>query len=516
MPITNCVLANVVVCCLSAHLPAEDLGQMIGDARALREKYLRDPHRPGYHFVAPEGVNGVFDPNGAVCWNGRYHLCYICFPPPSTKYHWGHASSIDLVHWRHHPMALAPSPDGPETAIASGGCFVNKQGEVTVLYNGVGAGGCLAFSSDRNLDVWKKDPNNPINVVWSAPDSNYLDPTAWLEGDTYYALIDRHIPSRRRHELVLYKADRLDDWKHVGRFMARDVPGVGVDGVGVDGVGVDGVGVDEDFNCPSFFKLGDKHMLLCISHNRGCRYYLGQWKNERFTPASHGRMSWVDNSFLSPITLKDARGRRIMWAWITDLPGIGARRHTGFSGTMSLPRVLSLDENGMLRIRPVEELNALRYNGKEKAGIVVDADSELPMNDICGNSVELAVEMVPNGAEQFGVKVCRSPDGEEQTVVYYDATDQKLKIDTRKSSLVEGAKSIEAGPLELKPDEPLRLRVFVDKSVVEVFANDGRQAVTRRIYPSRKDSIEIRLFATGGAVKVPTFRAWDMMPSNPF
>ena len=78
-----------------------------------------------------------------------------------------------------------------------------------------------------------------------------------------------------------------------------------------------------------------------------------------------------------------------------------------------------------------------------------------------------------------------------------------------------GGESVEAGPFELKPAEPLKLRVFVDKSVVEIFAND-RQAVMRRIYPERKDSLGVVLFSQGGATKVKTLNAWDMMPSNPY
>ena len=127
----------------------------------------------------------------------------------------------------------------------------------------------------------------------------------------------------------------------------------------------------------------------------------------------------------------------------------------------------------------------------------------------------MAVVISPTDAKQFGVKICCSPDGEEETLVYYDAFDKKLKVDTTKSSLEEGPKSVEAGPLELKPDEPLELRVFVDKSVVEVFAN-GRQAVMRRIYPSRTDSIGLTLFSNGGPARVTTLEAWDMMPSNPY
>ena len=143
------------------------------------------------------------------------------------------------------------------------------------------------------------------------------------------------------------------------------------------------------------------------------------------------------------------------------------------------------------------------------------ADAELALEGVRGNSLELDLEMTAKDARQFGVKVCCSPKGEEQTLVYYDAAEKKLKVDTMKSSLVEGPKTVEAGPLELRPDEPLQLRVFVDKSVVEVFAN-GRQAVMRRIYPSRKDSVGVKLFSVGGAANVATLEAWDMMPANPY
>ena len=72
----------------------------------------------------------------------------------------------------------------------------------------------------------------------------------------------------------------------------------------------------------------------------GCRYYMGQWKNEQFHPTVHEKMSWVDNSFFAPESLLDDQGRRIMWAWIFDGPGFNTRMDYGWSGTMSLPRVL--------------------------------------------------------------------------------------------------------------------------------------------------------------------------------
>ncbi|KPJ68797.1 MAG: hypothetical protein AMS14_12000, partial [Planctomycetes bacterium DG_20] len=320
------------------------------------------------------------------------------------------------------------------------------------------------------------------------------DPYGWVEGDTYYAIFGGKRPA-------IAKCESLGgDWKYVGDLLAH---------------AVEGVDINEDVSCADLFRLGDKHMLLCISHRLGCRYYLGEWKNEQFHPDFHERMSWVDNEFFAPESLLDDRGRRIMWAWVFDRRSGDTRKASGWSGTMSLPRVLSLGDDGRLRMRPPEELQALRYNGGRQARLAVKADSELNLPNVRGNGIELAVEMVPDGATQFGVKVCCSPDGQEQTLVYYDAAEKKLKVDTRQSSLGEGPKKVEAAPFELKAGEPLALRVFVDRSIVEVFAND-RQAIARRMYPSRADSVGVALFSSGGPTKVPTLEAWDMMPSNPY
>ena len=132
------------------------------------------------------------------------------------------------------------------------------------------------------------------------------------------------------------------------------------------------------------------------------------------------------------------------------VPDLPCARTYGWSGTMSLPRVLSLGEDGMLRMNPPVEIERLRYNGRKLTDLAVQADSELPLENICGNSLELKLDMWRNEAKQFGVKVCCSPGGEEQTLVYYDALEKKLKVDTTKSSLAEGPRGVEAGPLDLR------------------------------------------------------------------
>ncbi len=472
------------------------MNELIKSSRELRASFLADPYRPLYHFVIPEGIALPFDPNGCIYWKGRYHLCYIYQDPkyPHGGHCWGHVSSIDLVHWRHHPPALVPTSDSPEVGIFSGNCFINKKGEATMLYHGVNAGNCIATASDENLDNWKKLPSNPIipNPPAGSPYASW-DPHGWLENDTYYAIFGGSRPS-------IFKATELDKWEYVGDLLAHAVPGVDI---------------NEDVSCPDFFKLGNKYVLVCISHRLGCRYYVGEWKNEQFYPEFHEKMSWIDNAFFAPESLEDNKGRRIMWAWIFDGLKEETLRARGWSGTMSLPRLLWLGEDNTLRMCPIEELEVLRFNPRKIENFTIKADSEMNMKDIHGDSLELNIEMIPKNAEQFGVKVFCSPDGEEQTAIFYDSVEKKLKIDTTKSGLGEVPKSIEGGPFELKPDELLKLRVFVDRSVVEVFANN-RQAVMRRVYPTRKDSLGVLLFSRGGDTKVSSVKAWNMAPSNPY
>jgi len=107
-----------------------------------------------------------------------------------------------------------------------------------------------------------------------------------------------------------------------------------------------------------------------------------------------------------------------------------------------------------------------------------------------------------------------SEDGREETVISYDKISKKLKFDTRKSGLSFGRKMIEEAPLELKPGEQLALRIFIDKSIVEVYAND-KQAIARTIYPTLNGR-GVSLFTNGGAIQVKSLRAWELSPSNPY
>ncbi|MBN2307717.1 MAG: GH32 C-terminal domain-containing protein [Candidatus Hydrogenedentes bacterium] len=499
---------------LDSSAPGARGDEAFAAVRAHRAALLADPNRPAYHFVTPEGYCMPFDPNGALFWRGKYHLCYIF--QDERGHCWGHASSTDLVHWRFHPAALFPAPGDPDQGIFSGNCFVNLKGEATMLYHGVNAGNCIATSAEDDLIHFTKLPSNPIvpNPAEGSPESRLYrswDPHGWVEGDTYYAIFGGHPGSGAT--ATLFRSKDMLDWEYLHPILDHDMPGVHP---------------DDDISCPDFFALGDRHMLLCISHKRGCRYYLGRWENETFYPESHAWMNWPGGTFFAPESLLDGQGRRIMWAWVLDRRPREEALRTGWSGTMSLPRHLWLGDDGALRMAPVTELEMLRMNPRHTKDLRLVDGAPLPLEDVRGDCLELDFDIDPGDAAQVGLKVRCSPGGEEETVIVYDAAAKCLRIDLAKSTLdpriaylsyvMSGDNppvTAQEAPFELAPGERLRLRVFLDRSIIEVFANE-RQAVVQRAYPTRDDSLGVALFATGGPATLVSADAWDMAPANPW
>lgn len=506
---------------------------VVQSTRLFREKLLDDPYRPGYHFCTPEDNGMPGDANGCFYANGRYHLMYL-YNRKGSGFCWGHISSKDLIHWRRHPDAIGPG-DGDEGCFSGGG-FLDDDGTAYLSYwmlwgdKGIG----LAKSSDRHYDRWEKLDANPVikSTEWgitevTGQDGKKLiygsaDPTnVWKKDGKYYIATGNLLvlnkygrkpeapEDMKGDRIYLFESDDLQTWRYKGVFYQRNP---------------EWTDASEDNMCPSFLPLpsspdggrpSDKHLLLFISHNKGCQYYVGTYdkKHDRFLPDNHGRMTWIDNTYFAPEALIDGHGRQIMWAWLTDNPkGEDAR---GWSGVYGLPRSLWLGEDGTLRMRPVKELQMLRQNEKTWNDVALGDGETKALDGVIGDSCELAVTIDPTStAKQAGVKVRTSPGGEEETLLYYDADSKTLCFDSTKSG-TDGRRVLEKAPLDLKAGEPLTLRIFVDKSIVEVYAND-RQAICRRVYPGRSDSLGVVLFARGGNAKFTDIKAWEMMPSNPY
>jgi len=482
---------------------------------------------PTYHVTAlpAEGLCRPYDANGCIFWKGKYHLMYIFQDRtrPHGGHSWGHLSSTDLVNWTFHPPALMPEPGDPDVGIFSGNAFVNKEGVPMLCWFGINAGVCVATAQDDDLIRWQKHPKNPIIPMPKKGQPGHgvyrvWDPYLWLEGDTYYCLLGGNQLPNKEDTLYLCKSADMVNWKPLHPFY-RAEPSWTVPG--------------EDCSCPDFFKLGSKHVLMCISHKVGGRCYIGRYEAETFYPEQHVRMNWPGGNFFAPESLEDDKGRRIFWAWVTDPRFITTQASTG-SGVQSLPRVLSLDEDGTVRITPVKELETLRRNPRKIGRISLQADSEVALENVRGDCLELAVDIDPGEARRVGLKVRCSPDGKEQTGIWYDGVSKKLIVDMSRSTLRTDVayctcpldtggirrtsdnkhprKTVEA-PFALRKGETLKLRVFMDKPMLEVFAND-RQCVTQQIFPKRDDSLLVKVCVMGAAATLRSADAWDMAPAR--
>ena len=439
-----------------------------------------DPQRPRYHFLPPR--NWLNDPNGLIQWQGRYHLFYQHNPYNAFwgKMHWGHAISDDLAHWQHRPIALSPTPGMADGEHVFSGCAVNDNGTPTLLYTGVTGQvqlPCLAIAQDNSLDSWEKYPHNP--VIAQPPEGDVLgfrDHSVWRELDGWHMGVGcgfRGLGGFIAH----YRSDNLRQWVYLGPLCSGKINETG-----------------EMWECPDFIPFGDKHALIISPIPFGKAIYsVGNYLQGTFTPSD-----WhiLDNggAFYAPQSMQDDQNRRLMWGWLWETRPEAVFRAAGWAGVMSLPRILSLGSDGRLNQSPAPEIGLLRQKSLEN-----------PIHQIQGSSLEIKV--VFQDSDPFSaVKVRLSPDSTEQTLITYDRGAELLAIDRRQSSLDDTViRDIRTTSLALLPDEPLKLHIYLDHSVVEVFAND-RAAMATRIYPTRSDSLGCDI-ASG---HLASLEAWEM------
>jgi beta-fructofuranosidase len=477
-------------------------------AALARDRLSSDPYRPRYHFVNPEGH--LNDPNGLCCWKGRWHLFYQAYPIVDPRQHWGHALSDDLVRWRDLPLAIHP---GIEECCYSGSTLVEDD-RVIAMYQGKEAGNMVAVARDPLLLNWAKIPGNPV-IPCVSMDQNQrpyqvFDPCIWREEDGYYSLSGTWWDGRAGIDsklvMHIFFSQDLRRWIYLGPF---------VEGSFYTDPGEDGV-------VPYFWPFGEQHILIFASHLRGSQYFIGEYDriHHRFAPQSHGRFNhgairW--GGVHAPSATPDGNGGCFVIHNINE-----GKTPEGWDMIMSVASRLTPQPDTGLGIEPVAALESLRSAHAHVDAMALPANTEIVLKGVAGNALELELEIEPRGAREVCLKVLRSANGEEHTdirlwrradirEVVWGRRKDSLCIDTTRSSLLPDvfARPPEVGPLALGEDEPVKLRVFVDRSVVEVFAN-GRQFMALRAYPMRKDSVGVSLLAVGQDAVLHHLDAWQM------
>ena len=467
--------------------PAPSTGSAAIEHHPDRIPLAADPWRPAYHYQPPS--KWMNDPNGAIYWEGRYHLFYQHNPdgPWHGNIHWGHASSEDLVHWTDHPIALAPGPGGPDRMDCySGAAFVNAHGVPTHIYHGVPGGICLATSTDDMLINWEKHPANPV-IPDQGPGAEFVvtgAPCGWVEDGVYYAVTGSSHQSP--DAAYLFTSTDMAHWQYLHPFY----------------VGGEFTHPGEDCAVPDFFMLDGKAVLSFASHARGAQFYVGSYTDQRFTPERHKRLAFAESrrtgSYCEGLTLLDDRGRRILFGRFSEARFKYALIATGWAGICALPMVLSLSEDSELLLDPVPELEVLRSDHLSLRDVQVPAGGDVRL-DISGDSLEMRTVLEWDDAEEIGLKVRSSPDGEEETLVRFNtnpgrshvrpgrvAPMRELILDVSRSSMSPDVSNRESQrcAFEVPYGNIVELRIFVDRSVVEVIA-DRRHYVGKRIYPTR-------------------------------
>jgi beta-fructofuranosidase len=446
-----------------------------------------DPNRPVYHFHPPANWNN--DPNGTIFYQGWHHLFYQHNPYGATwgHMHWGHGRSRDLVNWEHLPIALCPSLEKGEEHVFSGGATIGPDGRPRLFYTSIGKRDpeqWMTVPLDYELVAWEKYPLNPVVTLKNHGGlmvDEWRDPFLFREAGRTYMVCGGNINAKRGGggAVQLYEAANpgLTEWRHRGVvFEYRDRRVWNIE-------------------CPNLFKLGSKWVLL-MSPQDPCEYFVGPLDLARgkFTPDTHGVLD-PGQSYASNISYDD-RGRTLLWLW----GRTESDPAKGWQCCMTMPRILSIDEDGFLRQNPAPEFETLRGDARAMPGAPLDA-KPLPLAaGFAGDCLEIEAVFTVEQAAAVGIRV-RVPAGGGKAAAEIGYTPGN------------GLFSVGGAGAPIGRQKQVRMRVFLDKCVVEAFANDGTAAIFAPLHAAPAD-LGVEVFARGGKAHLDSLRAWPLKPAR--
>ncbi|MBU5265001.1 glycoside hydrolase family 32 protein [Bacillus atrophaeus] len=468
------------------------------------EEKVNKRYRLGYHIMPR--ANWMNDPNGLIQYKGEYHVFYQHHPYDENwgPMHWGHVKSKDLIHWEHLPLALAPG-----NACDPSGCFsgsaVDYHGELALIYTGhhiIDQEKDL-FYQTQNIAVSKdgtffeKLQENPV-IVEPPEDSarHFRDPKVWKQHGNWYMVVGNS-SKENVGRVILYRSPDLENWEYAG-VLAQSDGSLGY-----------------MWECPDFFELDGKHVLLISPQGMEADgdlynnlfqtgYLIGKY-NDKTNKFVHGAFTELDHGhdFYAVQTLLDDKGRRIAIGWMDMWESEMPTKADGWCGALTLPRELTLRDDHKILMNPVEETKLLRESEHRECTNQLISWSYLAITTVELLEVLVVYDLTDCSAQTVGLKI-RGLE-EEETVIKYSLTDQKLTLDCSKmGKSQDGVRNA-----RLEANEKLTLRMFIDRSSIEVFANHGETTMTSRIYP-KEGRLGIEQFSEKGAVRLEEFTYWTL------
>lgn len=455
-------------------------------------------YRHHYHLMAP--IGWMNDPNGFIYFQGAYHLFYQHYPYDSKwgPMHWGHAKSVDLIHWEHLPVALAPDQIYDADGCYSGNA-IERDGNLYLIYTGhVERDGirrevqCLAMSEDGiHFEKYEANPiigDDQLKGI-DADIADFRDPKVFARDGSYYCVVASKT-SDDVGQILLFKSDDLLTWSFFSILLMGE-PKYGT-----------------MWECPDLFHLDGKDVLIMSPIGMPAAEYA--YENINSTVAFIGQVDWktgifkVENyheidggmDFYAPQTCLGPTGERIMVAWMQmwqrTLP-TDVQKHL-WAGAMTLPRRLTVQD---LTLRQLPILNQLETINKP---ILIPENHRniLMLDQVFTDSCYLKFDLDLSKTSQVEIELAKSENTAIRLKV--DLEKQRITLDRKGFGLpLSGQEEVPLNnryvPLKLAKSKKLTIEIFRDTSSIELFTDSG-QSLTATFYETVKSQL-IGLSSTG-------------------
>nr|WP_052171001.1 GH32 C-terminal domain-containing protein [Massilia sp. JS1662] len=480
--------------------------------------FAGDRHRPQYHAMPDSGW--MNEPHAPFHHDGRYHLFFQKNPfgPFWHQIHWGHWVSPDMVHWCELPIALAPdddtlAPDG----IWSGSATQAKDGTPVLFFTAgndkapVRERTGLARPADAALVRWTKHPV-PVTEPPPGPGrtGDFRDPFVFRDdaGDRWFQLVGSRIAGGSGTALVHESSD-LVHWRYRGPLFTLDAQRY--------------PGFEKTFELPVLLPVGKgsdgrpRHVFL-TDVGAQAYYWIGVFDAAaaRFLPDSAAPRVFDlgDHHFSGPSGFVDPKtGRTIVFSIAQGERSARDEWASGWAHNAGLPVTLAIGPDDDLRLAPIDELRSLRQDVLLDLADATPAAAAARLAAIGGDALEVELELAANGPGRRGLVVRKTSDDAEHTDLVVDTARKRFEIDRTHTTLDAEARSrgVQGGAFDLR-GERVRLRVFLDRSMVEAYLNE-RKSITSRMYPSRPDATGLGLIAAPDD-RVVSLKVWRMGTST--
>ncbi len=471
--------------------------------------------RPLFHHTPLYGW--MNDPNGMFYDGERWHLYYQANPYGSKWQNmtWGHSSSTDLLNWEHHPAAIEPDGLG---SIFSGSCAIDSagtagfgQGAVIALYTSADASQIqsMAYSTDSGM-TFERYSGNPVLVLESeARDPNMF----WHKPTGEWIMVLAH---PHEHEMLVFASPDMRQWTLRSSFGK---------GLGAQ----DGV-----WECPDLFRLPvegeqtSKWVFLCNINpggpfgGSGTQYFVGDFDGTTFTPdrLPDGSVptKWMDygKDNYAGVSWSDApSGRRTVIGWMSNWQYAAEVPTMQFRSANTLPRDMGLfrgaDGQLYLSSTPSPETETLRYSASvDRRNIHVAGNQRVfRLPEVNDGICEIDLTLKAGHADSISITLSNTVG--ETVGMIFDPSARTLSFDRRKAGQDDFSQyfpAVTTAPL-YGPDGKVTLRIFIDRSSIEVFADGGRSVMTNLVFPSRPYST-VSVKGIGGRAEIESLKIFPL------